>query len=677
MSVGTLVYVYTYALNSLMLTSATAGWLSSLIGCAIWIGFVLVASYAIKKSGHDNLAALVYDCLGEFFGMVVNCLIAVAVILSMSERLFECIRLMKLYGYNYTPAVIIAAVIMLVAFYCGKAGHKAVAKTAIPVLFGLLIGIVIVILSGLRQYDLGNLFPILGYGTKATVKGSLWTLSSVDNILIGLIIADKIGTRDFKNASICASVTALIAYVISCVCYSLAFPYSATLNNTSGIIDIARGTESGGFFQRFEAILLFIVIIGMICFVSIYLSAAVKQIDETFSVKKKRSAWLSATLSVIVAILALIPDNTKTNDQNLLQIYRRYSFVFVFAIGIVLLIGGIIKHNLYKKLACAALILGLTFTACSCGDYREVENEAYAVMIGIDKGETEKGHTYSIRMMNEKSNIITSTGQSLGSVINDVSQTSSRKLSLKNLRILAISSELANDGISQFIEPIVEDTGTKNSIMLAICSESAEKFISFKRFDDMQEIELTVDNTQQSNMYEPRSISSVYNSIHSSGKDASAPYVINGKDKDEEDKISGTALFVGEKLAGVIDGDETAVIKAVSGTLKDYPIPLDGYEYLISSQKAAKIKVDGSNIEVNVFLKCTHGGESTDKLPDNVREVITKRLNEVMTDLTQSGSDILGFGRVAAKDYNTITEFENSGWKQKFKAVNIKTKLVI
>ena len=192
MSVGTLVYVYTYALNFLIDTSGTASFISAFIGCAVFLIITLIATKLIKSTGHEKLSDLIYDCAGDFFGMVINCLIVAAIVLSMSERLFECIRLMKLYGYGNTAEVVIAGVIMLVAFYSAKSGHVAIAKTAVPVFFSLILGIIIVIFSGLGQFEMGNIFPIFGYGFGSSAKGSILTLSSVDNILIALIFVDKI-----------------------------------------------------------------------------------------------------------------------------------------------------------------------------------------------------------------------------------------------------------------------------------------------------------------------------------------------------------------------------------------------------------------------------------------------------------------------------------------------------
>ncbi len=671
MSVGTLVYVYTYALNSLMLTAGTSGFIASALGCIIWLVFVVLTSLFLKSHENKRLSEIVYCCLGDFFGMVVNCIIAAVIIISMAERLFECIRLMKLYGYNYTPAVIIAAIILIVCFYCGKAGEKAVAKTAIPIVFAIIGGIIIVIVSGISQYESGNLFPVLGNGSTAIFKSGVWTLSAVDNILIGLIFADRICSDKFLKSGVASSITALILYAVCSLCYSLAFPYSSGQNNTSGIIDIARGTENGGFFQRFEAILLFIVIIGMICFIAIYLSAAVKQIDDTFAIKKRKSAILSLAIAVIVGIIALIPDSSKI-ENNLLQWYRKYSFIILFIIGVFIIIGNMIKKRFIKKAVSISMIMLILFGMTSCGDYREIENEAFAVMVGVDK--ENDGYSYSIRVMDKDSEISSAKGKSLGVALNSLSMQNSRAISLKNLRILAVSRKVAEDGILEIIKPIVEDTSTKNSIMLTVCSKSAKDFISAKRFNDIREIELTVDNVQKSDLYVPQSINSIYNYIFSTTKDASAVYVENG-DKKDEINIGGMALFSGEKMVGLIDSYSVPLVKAINGDLNAYTVNVDNHEYSVSSKKATKIDLSKNTASITVYIECSEKGEKLDKLPDKLKALLIKRLDSVISKIITTGSDIIGLGQKSAKQFLTIEKFENNNWKKHYKNITIKCKI--
>ncbi|MBQ2422869.1 MAG: hypothetical protein II286_02855, partial [Clostridia bacterium] len=396
----------------------------------------------------------------------------------------------------------------------------------------------------------------------------------------------------------------------------------------------------------------------------------------TFAIKKKRSSVITLAIAILVFLIGVIPDNTRVDNNSILSIYRQYSFIFFLIIGVILLIGGIIKFKLYKKAVLALLFIGMGMSICSCADYREIENESYAVMIGIDEGVTDSTYSYSIRLMNEDNGIIIQSGESLGDVINKLSAQKAKSLSLKNLRILAISYDLAETGVLKFIEPIIEDTSTKNSIMLAICSDSAEKFVSAKRFGSMQEIELTVNNEGKSNMYDSISINKVYNAIFSTTKDPSAAYVVNGND-DSEDSISGTVMFSGEKAVGYLDGDETAIVKAINGKLKDYKLAFNGDEYSVSSKGAAKITLDNNIAQIEIRVTCSMGSKSVDKLPDNLKSMLTKRLNETINDISDAGSDILGIGYESAKNYKTIDQFEKAEFKQKFKNLKLKAKISI
>ena len=71
------------------------------------------------------------------------------------------------------------------------------------------------------------------------------------------------------------------------------------------------------------------------------------------------------------------------------------------------------------------------------------------------------------------------------------------------------------------------------------------------------------------------------------------------------------------------------------------------------------------------------GSKSVDKLPDNLKSMLTKRLNETINDISDAGSDILGIGYEAAKNYKTIDQFEKAEFKQKFKNLKLKAKISI
>ena len=115
----------------------------------------------------------------------------------------------------------------------------------------------------------------------------------------------------------------------------------------------------------------------------------------------------------------------------------------------------------------------------------------------------------------------------------------------------------------------------------------------------------------------------------------------------------------------------------VNGKLKDYKLAFNGDEYSVSSKGAAKITLDNNIAQIEIRVTCSMGSKSVDKLPDNLKSMLTKRLNETINDISDAGSDILGIGYESAKNYKTIDQFEKAEFKQKFKNLKLKAKISI
>ena len=128
-------------------------------------------------------------------------------------------------------------------------------------------------------------------------------------------------------------------------------------------------------------------------------------------------------------------------------------------------------------------------------------------------------------------------------------------------------------------------------------------------------------------------------------------------------------------MVGLIESNAVPLVKAINGNLNAYSVNVNNHEYKLSSKKAAKIKVNGNEVNINVYIDCTEGGKKLDKLPDKVKAVISKKLDTAISEIIISGSDIIGLGQKAAKQYYTIEKFENSGWKKNFKNIAIKIQL--
>ena len=116
-------------------------------------------------------------------------------------------------------------------------------------------------------------------------------------------------------------------------------------------------------------------------------------------------------------------------------------------------------------------------------------------------------------------------------------------------------------------------------------------------------------------------------------------------------------------------------MKAINGNLNAYAVSVNNHEYILSSKKTSKIEVNENAVNINVYIDCTEGGKRLDKLPDKLKAILSRKLDIIFNEIVITGSDIIGFGQISAKQYYTIEDFENSGWKKSFKNIIIKCKI--
>ena len=147
-----------------------------------------------------------------------------------------------------------------------------------------------------------------------------------------------------------------------------------------------------------------------------------------------------------------------------------------------------------KKLSLLITLICICCTFTSCYDAREIDDEVYALAIGIDKGSTDRIR-FTIEYPNYKSGGGSdskdnkSKTQEGGSNIHIIESPTileglemfgmsvSRRVSLMHVKVLIISEEFAREGVNDIVTPLeryYENRGTMNVI---VSKGSAENFI--------------------------------------------------------------------------------------------------------------------------------------------------------------------------------------------------------
>lgn len=354
-----------------------------------------------------------------------------------------------------------------------------------------------------------------------------------------------------------------------------------------------------------------------------------------------------------------------------------------------------------------------------------IDNLAYVLALGIDKGEKEKfkitfqftkGSAKSDSGSSSKSPLIVNSveANSIDSAINIMNAYLARQLNLSHCRLLIFSEEVAVSGISNEIYTLANNPAIRPSSNVVITKSKAEDYISnsepilenfitkyYEIFPNSNKYTGYVYNATLGSFFnqlvcdtcEPFAIlgglnntSDTSNNTFSDIADIKSTSVPIFSQKSSEN--IGVAVFKNDKLVGELTALETLCLSIIRGDVDSFLITVQNpqsqdetLDLMIYAQNGKKIKVDIINNSpyVSIELKFTGKIYSIKKdlkyLDSAVLDSISKKANKYLeTALTQYlyktsvdfKSDINGIGKYCLSNFLTTQEFKQFDWENSY-----------
>ena len=196
----------------------------------------------------------------------------------------------------------------------------------------------------------GNIYSLLcGYGAKETF------LTSIPNIFAFNVVSYLYFLKPFlksekhyKKISIFAVVMCGIYLFISILALFMTFPFITQTDETLSVYLVTRLISFGKFFQRVDAIFIFVWILIVISFISFNLYIVSHIIKKTFKLKFSRE--LVYPIATLVFSIGLMFKDVSAIKYVTRYIYRYYGFILVFIVSFLLLLLAYIKKKRQTKL---------------------------------------------------------------------------------------------------------------------------------------------------------------------------------------------------------------------------------------------------------------------------------------------------------------------------------------
>ena len=329
------------------------------------------------------------------------------------------------------------------------------------------------------------------------------------------------------------------------------------------------------------------------------------------------------------------------------------------------------------------------------------------------------------------SSITTVESTSLHSAISLANTYISKELNLSHNKVLVFSEEIAYEGLEKYVSTISNDKNYRTNMYIAISKCSAEEYIKntkpeleknpakfyellFRGYDYTSLLPNSYFlgfflSTRSTHANPIAILTNVDTQTQETAKaiaepnESLGPYDSNitagniPKEGGASTAALGMVVFKNGHAVGELTGEDTIYFQMsknnfeeVYYSIYDPFIPQNTIAFNLSKKGNTKIKVDFVNnkplifIEVNLQGNIISINNDVDYQNEKNLEIIQKHLEYVIhrnleTFLYKTskkfGSDICAFGKIAAKNYLTITEWKQNNWLEMYKFSYFKVKV--
>lgn len=244
---------------------------------------------------------------------------------------------LKIIYYKNTPIFILLGTFLIGVGVANRVGLKAISRINLMIVPILIISLIILFLSTAKMFVPGRMFPLLGYGINETFFSGLSNLFAFGGIaLIYFIMPFLKNYGDFKKVTIISTLISSIFLLFSVLSLLLVFPYLSNTSETLSLYSLARMIEYGRFFQRIDALFIFLWIFSVFSYLSVILAFVLHIFKKISNIKNSKA--MSSCFATLIFALALISPNVASAKFIEQYVYKYYELILIFMVSFVIIL---------------------------------------------------------------------------------------------------------------------------------------------------------------------------------------------------------------------------------------------------------------------------------------------------------------------------------------------------
>lgn len=256
--------------------------------------------------------------------------------------------MLKIIFFPRTSVQIIMLLILASIVIVNKLGFRPIVRANLFFIPITLFSILFIFIANFGNFTIQRALPLLGNGIVSTFLSGLSNLFAFGGIAYLYFIPPYLKEqKDYSKVAFSAVGISAVFLLMSVTTLLLIFPLVTSSEEVLPLYLASRFIEFGRFFQRLDAVFVFIWIISMVSYLSIAFYFIASIFQKSFNLQS--SKWIVGLFTSLAFGLALLPKNMQEISFLENTVYKYIILILVIGIGLGILILANVKYLIEQK----------------------------------------------------------------------------------------------------------------------------------------------------------------------------------------------------------------------------------------------------------------------------------------------------------------------------------------
>ena len=308
--------------------------------CAIIIVFFICK--LLKKFPNEDIIDIAEYLGKKKLQIPIGLLFMILFSITIVTVIYKFTNLLKMLYFSSTPALLLFIAFFVCIGFANKIGFRGIVKANALICIILLASILIILYGTFEDYSPNRLYPILGKNIYITFIQGTQNIFAFGGLLYLFFIKPLLKNKDdFKKVAIISILLSSFFLLSTATTLIMLFPFITESEELMSMYLLTRSIVFGEFFQRIDAVFIFLWLIASFSYLSIS-SMFLSNIFKKLSNCKESNSIQYSLLGILLGIILIF------HNQNFFYLLETkiYKYFVLTLLGISLFI--VILANLKR-----------------------------------------------------------------------------------------------------------------------------------------------------------------------------------------------------------------------------------------------------------------------------------------------------------------------------------------